>query len=460
MLTNFHLWFVSVSDADGSLKIQTISEKPLKQEMLKTDDAFILDTGSGIYVWVGKKATQQEKTKAMANAQEFLKTKKYPAWTQVHRIVEGAETAPFKQYFSTWRDHGMAHSRLIRAAMDADAESVEGEEFDAQTLHNFKKSGGGALGFMPDNGEGKAEIFVVQDFKLVPVDSKLKGMFFGGDSYVIKYEYRSKLGGHGFLVYYWQGKDSTNDEKAASAMFAMQMDRQLNGKAVQIRVVQGHEPRHFLKIFKGQMIIFYGGHASGFKNIHDHDTYDKDGTRLFRIRGTNADDVRADQLPEKASSLASDDVFILETPKATYIWQGKGGSPLENQMASSIVSKISPDRRPQLIKEGSEPSDFWAALGGRGAYDTELDPPGAPILEPRLFHCQLLSSGKFIVEEVLYFEQEDLDEDDIMVLDGGDEVYVWVGNKSTAEEKEKSIEMARVSRAFANDPHLKYWRLF
>lgn len=33
-------------------------------------------------------------------------------------MVESAESAPFKQYFATWRDVGMTHTRLIRAAND------------------------------------------------------------------------------------------------------------------------------------------------------------------------------------------------------------------------------------------------------------------------------------------------------------------------------------------------------
>lgn len=71
------------------------------------------------------------------------------------------------------------------------------------------------------------------------------------------------------------------------------------------------------------MIIFSGGHASGFRNLKDHDTYDEDGTRLFRIRGTEPEDVRAEQMPEVASSLDSDDVFLLETPSSNYLWFGK-----------------------------------------------------------------------------------------------------------------------------------------
>ena len=65
----------------------------------------------------------------------------------------------------------------------------------------------------------------------------------------------------------------------------MKLDDELLGKAIQIRVVQGSEPRHFIKMFCGKMVVFAGGKASGFNNVHDHDTYDADGTRLFRVRG-------------------------------------------------------------------------------------------------------------------------------------------------------------------------------
>lgn len=433
-----------VSDAGGSLQVQPISTKPLKQEMLKTEDCFILDTGSGIYVWVGKGATDQEKRQSMARAQNFLTEKKYPSWTQVHRIVENAETAPFKQYFATWRDRGMTHSRIIRAALDMDDSEEEGAdvEFDIQMLNDLKKSGGSAIGFMPDNGEGEAEVWRIENFEMVPVDPHTYGLFFGGDSYVIKYEYRNKRGGHGFVIYYWQGKHSSLDEKASAAIHAVKLDSEMGGKAIQVRVTQGNEPRHFLKIFKGKMIVFTGGHASGFKNCQDNDTYDVDGTRLFRIRGTSEDDVRAEQVAETAASLASDDVFLLEIPNRTFIWSGKGAAGFELEMAERIWGRITPDVEPNWIPEGEEPEEFWSALGGQGEYDTELDKPGPPFLEARLFHCRILTNGKFRVSEINDFEQTDLDVDDIMVLDGGDEVYVWEGEGATDEEKEKSMNMA------------------
>ena len=38
------------------------------------------------------------------------------------------------------------------------------------------------------------------------------------------------------------------------------------------------------------MIIFTGGHASGFRNVHDYDSYDVDGTRLFQVISVNLND--------------------------------------------------------------------------------------------------------------------------------------------------------------------------
>ena len=378
-----------VCDASGQLEVKQIAQIPLRQEMLNTNDCFILDAGSGIFVWVGKNATDQEKKQAMSKAGGFLTSKQYPTWTKVSRIVEGAETAPFKQYFFTWRDLGATYTRLIHAANDNDSDTADSTEFDASVLHKLKKSGGRAIGFMPDNGEGDAEVYRVENMKLVPVNPDHYGFFFSGDSYVIKYEYKNKRGGHGFVIYYWQGLHSSIDEKAAAAIHAVRMDQELHGKAIQVRVVEGFEPRHLLKIFKGKIIVFSGGKASGFKNFRDHDTYDADGTRLFRIRGTCAEDVRAVQLPEKASSLASDDAFVLESPLTDYIWYGRGASEFERNMADNVAKTVSPEHSLTPVNEGEEPESFWEALGGKGEYDTEIDPAG--VLMVPIDDCMILN---------------------------------------------------------------------
>jgi len=257
-------------------------------------------------------------------AEGFLEKKGLPVWTRVERVVDGGETAAFKQYFSSWKED--EESPAFGLGRVYPAESVA--EWDVGSLHaenrrRLARSAGAAIGFCPDDSQGQKEIYRIEDMSPVALDENLHGMFFAGDSYVLKYSYESKEGRPGYVVYFWQGSQSSQDEKAASAIVAVQMDDELGGKAVQVRVVQGREPRHFIKLFGGKMVVFSGGKASGFKNVDDRDCYDEDGTRLFRVRGTRAEDVRAVQVEEVAASLNAEDVFVLETKGDVWLWTGR-----------------------------------------------------------------------------------------------------------------------------------------
>lgn len=53
-----------------------------------------------------------------------------------------------------------------------------------------------------------------------------------------------------------QGRHATKDEITACAFQAVNIDNKYNGAPVQVRVVMGKEPRHFLAIFKGKLVIF------------------------------------------------------------------------------------------------------------------------------------------------------------------------------------------------------------
>lgn len=53
-----------------------------------------------------------------------------------------------------------------------------------------------------------------------------------------------------FLPSHFLGDESSQDERGAAAIFTVQMDDYLQGKAVQHREVQGHESSTFLGYFK------------------------------------------------------------------------------------------------------------------------------------------------------------------------------------------------------------------
>ncbi|XP_011180963.1 gelsolin isoform X1 [Zeugodacus cucurbitae] len=422
-----------VSDARGGLKIDPISVKPLRQEMLDTNDCFILDTGSGIYVWVGRRSTPKEKTDALSKAQEFLSTKKYPAWTQVHRVVEGAESAPFKQYFATWRDVGMAHTRLVRSAMGYDSDDAELSELT--DVEELKKSGGSAIGFMPDNGQNDI-VETVQYVSnhgrgdalrnVVPLTPNMPLLGFG--AYVITYKYNNIKGESGFIVYVWEGVKATQSvkERAFEDALALALERD----AILVRTTQNNEPRHFLKLFKGKLVTSYTPIP-----IHP---------QLYRIRGTDASDVHANEVLADSSSLASNDVFALTSmeQRKVYIWVGLAASKFEKDMAIERFSGYWSDAVVEVIEEGAEPDNFWELLHGEGIYDRSMSEATKPLLEPRLFHCRL-NGEQLQVEEIPQFEQADLDTNDVMLLDAGDEIYMWVGTGATAEENGRILELAK-----------------
>ncbi|KAF5272844.1 hypothetical protein FQR65_LT00440 [Abscondita terminalis] len=407
-----------VSDSSGRMQVEQVGQKPLRQAQLDANDCFILETGdANLFVWIGKKCNKKEKDEAMVKAQEFLKSKNYPTWTHVERVVQDAEPSTFRQYFQSWQATGELHPRAIRSAT-------------AKPTPLAEKSGGELPEFMPDDGSGEMEVYRVENFELVPVPVETYGKFFGGDSYVIKY--KSSRGK--WVIYYWQGNKSSIDEKAASAIQAVRLDNELGGKAVQIRVVQDFEPKHFLHMFKGKLITFLGGHASGFKNVKEHDAYVEGETRLYRIRGTNEIDVRASQQLPSAKSLESDDVFIVDTGEHTWLWFGKGSDDIEKELAHNFAQQLVPGSSPITVKEGEERSDFWDALGGRTPYAKNFKANTQVLTETKLYHCHVSDNGHVKVEEIQDFQQNDLDEDDVMIIDSTEEIFVWIGKGATEHE--------------------------
>ena len=169
----------------------------------------------------------------MKSAESFLEKNGLPNWTKVERIAENAETAMFKQYFTTWNEPeddpatGLGRKYPMNVIAEWDVGSLH-----AENRRRLAKSAGSAIGFMPDDSKGIKEIFRIENFEMVPMDEDKYGMFFGGDSYVIKYSYE-KEGRPAYIVYFWQGQASSADEKAASAINAVKVDDELSGKAVQ-----------------------------------------------------------------------------------------------------------------------------------------------------------------------------------------------------------------------------------
>uniref|UniRef100_UPI003AABA1F0 advillin n=1 Tax=Centroberyx gerrardi TaxID=166262 RepID=UPI003AABA1F0 len=425
-LTLYH-----VSDADGQLKVAEVATRPLVQDLLNHEDCFFLDQGGvKIFVWKGKRANKAERQAAMSRALEFIKAKNYPITTNVETVNDGAESALFKQLFQSWTVKDQTQG-LGRVHTRGKVANVTQEKFDASLMHVMPEVA--AQERMVDNGTGQVEVWRIEDLELVPVDPQSYGYFYGGDCYLVLYTYliHNK---QNYLLYIWQGRHASQDELAASAFQAVDLDQKYGGQPVQMRVTMGKEPRHFMAIFKGKMVIFEGGTSR--KGTNDPEP----PIRLFQVHGSDPSNTKAIEVPALATSLNSNDVFLLKSQSGINVWCGKGSSGDERAMAKEISSVIGQNwTAVEIVAEGQEPVEFWDLVGGKAPYANDKRLQQAVLdHQPRLFECSN-KTGRFIVMEVTQFTQDDLSEDDVMLLDTWDQVFLWVGNEANEVERKEAV---------------------
>ncbi|XP_019363628.1 PREDICTED: villin-like protein [Gavialis gangeticus] len=422
-----------VYEKDNDLVVQEIATRPLTQDLLRHEDCHILDQGGfKIYVWRGTDSSKEEKETAFKRALGFIQAKGYPATTNIEVVNDYAESAMFKQLFQKWteKDETQGLGKIYTTGKIAKVDQVK---FDVAQLHARPELA--AEQRMADDASGKVEVWRIEEREMQPVDLKMYGQFYGGDCYLVLYTYL-KSGKPHYIIYMWQGRHASVDEVTACALNAIELDKKYAGEPVQVRVTMGKEPPHFLAIFKGILIIYEGGTSRGRQSEPEPTT------RLFQVRGTDEFNTKTIEVPARASSLNSNDVFLLKTTQVCYLWCGKGCSGDEREMAKTVADIISRHDK-QTILEGQEPAEFWVALGGKAPYanSKRLQEPTMRY-EPRLFECSN-QTGRFIMTEIVDFCQDDLDEDDVMLLDTWDEIFLWIGKASNAYEKSETITAAK-----------------
>ncbi|CAL8252228.1 unnamed protein product [Boreogadus saida] len=424
-----------VSNAGGELEVTTVSEEnPFSQQALQSSECYLLDNGSNgtIFIWKGRESNTAERHAVLDISQQFITKMGYPTHTQVQILPEQGETPLFKQFFKTWRTPedtvGMGTGYVSNHIA-----KIEKVPFDASELHQSNAMA--AQHGMVDRGDGDKQIWRMEVSDKVLVDESLHGQFYGGDSYIILYNYQHQ-GRQGQIIYIWQGAESSQDEVGASAILAMQLDDELGGGAVQVRVIQGKEPAHLISLFGGKPMVVYRGGTSrdgGQSEVADN--------RLFQVRANPAGCSRAVEVELVSSNLNSSDTFLLLSSVGSWVWQGQGSVPEEAEGANQVAALLGCSA--SIVSEGDESDNFWDALGGKAEYCT------SPRLKdqmdshpPRLFACSN-KTGNFLIEEVPgEMTQEDLAPDDVMLLDAWDQVFVWIGSEAQPEEKTAAITSA------------------
>eukprot|EP01027_Heterolobosea_sp_BB2_P009024 GEZU01013364.1.p2 GENE.GEZU01013364.1~~GEZU01013364.1.p2 ORF type:complete len:181 (-),score=69.79 GEZU01013364.1:716-1258(-) len=146
-----------------------------------------------------------------------------------------------------------------------------------------------------------------------------------------------------------------------------------------------------------------------------------------------------------SSSMNSGDVFIVDKGLTIWQWNGSKSGPFERSKAAELLRTLDNERsgRPTtiVIDEGNETDEFWDAILGKGP----IKPASTTVVkakpEKRLFRLSD-ASGKLLVEE-MPFSKQSLSGSDVFIVDTGDHIYVWVGSKSTPDEKRAAMHQAQ-----------------
>jgi len=309
------------------------------------------------------------------------------------------------------------------------------------------------------HGVGKApglNIWRIEKFQVVPVDTKTYGSFYSGDSYILLHTYLkdpSKADSAlAWDVHFWLGQDTTQDEAGTAAYKTVEIDDFLGGAPIQHREVQGSESDLFMKYFNNNIRILEGGIESGFNYIKPAEFKPK----LLHLKGVKK--VRVTEVPTAFESLNEGDAFVLDCGLDVYQWQGKSAGVGEKMKARELTTNLKSERKGQtrvhVLEAGETGEDmekFYSYLKGtkdqiktaaQGGSDKEAD---APVAFTRSLYRISDASGKMEFTEISKgnaVKKNQLDKMDVFLLDSGKQLFIWVGSGSTKEEKHHAMNYA------------------
>ncbi|KOX75280.1 Protein flightless-1 [Melipona quadrifasciata] len=420
----------------------------LSNALLNNRNVYILDCHVDVYVWFGKKSTRLVRAAAVKLSQELFNMIERPEYAMVTRLQEGTESQIFKSKFAGWDE-------VIAVDFTRTAESVAktGADLTKWAKQQETKADLAAL-FMPRQPPMS---FTEAQQLMSEWNDDLEAME-AGDCYVFLCRYWMPLdttenedGDEQFeedyqcTVYFWQGRDAGNMGWLTFTFSLQKKFKSLFGENLEVvRTHQQQENLKFLAYFKRKFIVHHGKRkqpkASGSNKVE-----------FYHLRSNgSALCTRLIQIPADSTLLNSSFCYILNVPfnnddetGIVYAWIGSKADSEEARLIQEIAEEMfnNPWISLQVLNEGEEPDNFfWVALGGKKSYDTDAE----YMNYTRLFRCSNEKGYFTISEKCTDFCQDDLADDDIMILDNGEQVFLWLGSRCSEVEIKLAYKSAQV----------------
>jgi len=408
----------------------------LDREMLNSNRSYILDCGSEIYLWIGITTLFSERKTSIIVLEDYVRSQGRSSIGHTVIMTEGHEIPNFKLQFQHWPKN------IVQKLYDAGREKVAAifkhQGYDVAEIPEDKPQQ-----FISSNGTLK--VWLVDRGSVTLLCAEEQEQLYNGDCYIVQYSYVED-GKDYSLFFAWSGQNSVQEDRGAAVSLMSSMADSVKGPAVVGQVSEAKEPELFFLVFKS-LIIFKGGRSAAYKNsvLQKSDKtewYQKDGAALFRVQGLRHDCARAVQVDLVASSLNSSHCYILQDGDSFFTWTGSLSSPSEHDIPDRMMNKLFPLKQSLLLREGSEPEHFWKTLGGISEYSKEKFVKGWPA-DPHMYTCTF-QQCLFKAKEVFSFSQDDLATEETLILDCGEEIYVWVGLHSGVASKEHALDIGKM----------------
>ncbi|CAK1591699.1 unnamed protein product [Parnassius mnemosyne] len=294
-----------------------------------------------------------------------------------------------------------------------------------------------------DAGSGPGiEVWTIENFEPVPLEKKMYGKFYNGDSYIVL----KTSGEHNFSydAHFWIGSNTTQDKKGSAAIWTVTLDDMLGGKAVHHREVQGHESNQFLGYFQPAIRYLEGGNESGFNAVETNAGAEK---RLLRLSG--CDNMRIEEVPPDSTSLTKNHCFILEVDHDIFVLMPEGAKATQRRKIISVANTLRDDYHNgratiEIIDEFSSDDDvavFFEALGS-GSKDDLVEDDSTQQTYARedisavYLYRVLIGDELDLISLSKPYKQSQLSSAEVYILDTPcTGVYVWLGNELDADIK-------------------------